>query len=137
MKPEFTSEQRSKLVEAACQVRSRSYSPYSHYAVGAAVLTASGRIYEGANVENASFPLSICAERAAIYNAVSQGENELLAIAVVTDNGGSPCGACRQVMAEFGLNAMVIIADTQGKIYQQTTVAGLLPGAFTPADLPH
>ena len=137
MKLELTPEQRSMLVDAACQVRAWSYSPYSHYAVGAALLTASGRVYDGVNVENASFPLCICAERATIYKAVSHGEKEFIAIAVVTENGGSPCGACRQVMAEFGLDAVVIIADSRGKIHQETTVSELLPGAFTPADLPH
>ena len=97
-------EQRELLIDAAQQVRKWAYIPYSHYAVGAALLTASGRIYDGVNVENASFPLSNCAERTAIFKAVSEGEKEFLAIAVVTDNGGTPCGACRQVMAEFGMD---------------------------------
>jgi cytidine deaminase len=109
-------EQRELLIEAAQQVRKWAYIPYSHYAVGAALLTASGRVYDGTNVENASFPLSNCAERTAIFKAVSEGEKEFLAIAVVTDNGGTPCGACRQVMAEFGMDTIVIIADKDGKI---------------------
>jgi cytidine deaminase len=78
----------------------------------------------------------MCAERVAIFKAVSEGERDFVAIAVVTDNAGSPCGGCRQVMAEFGLETIVLIADGEGKISQETTVSGLLPGAFTPKDLP-
>ncbi len=137
MKNSLSLEQRELLIDAAQQVRKWAYIPYSHYAVGAALLTTSGRIYDGANVENASFPLSNCAERTAIFKAVSEGEKEFLAIAVVTDNGGTPCGACRQVMAEFGMDTIVIIADKDGKIKWEAPVAELLPGAFTPADLPH
>jgi cytidine deaminase len=133
----LSQEQRELLIDAAQQVRKWAYIPYSHYAVGAALLTASGRVYDGANVENASFPLSNCAERTAIFKAVSEGEKEFLAIAVVTDNGGTPCGACRQVMAEFGMDTVVIIADENGNIRMEASVAELLPGAFTPADLPH
>ena len=92
MKNSLSPEQRELLIDAAQQVRKWAYIPYSHYAVGAALLTTSGRIYDGANVENASFPLSNCAERTAIFKAVSEGEKEFLAIAVVTDNGGTPCG---------------------------------------------
>jgi cytidine deaminase len=77
----------------------------------------------------------MCAERVAIYKAVSEGEKEFEVIAVVTVNGGTPCGACRQVMAEFGLDTLVLVADGEGRLVQETTVAGLLPGAFTPKDL--
>ncbi len=133
----ITPEQRDLLIDAACQVRKWAYTPYSHYPVGAAVLSDSGKIYDGVNVENASFPLTNCAERTAIFKAVTNGEKEFLAIAVVTDNAGTPCGACRQVMAEFGLDTLVIIADKNGKIKLEATVTDLLPGAFTPADLPH
>jgi cytidine deaminase len=133
----LSQEQRELLIDAAQQVRKWAYMPYSHYAVGAALLTASGRVYDGANVENASFPLSNCAERTAIFKAISEGEKEFLAIVVVTDNGGTPCGACRQVMVEFGMDTIVIIVDKEGKIRMEASVAELLPGAFTPADLPH
>jgi len=136
MTHELTAEAKERLVQAACLARKWSYSPYSHYPVGAALLTRSGKVYDGTNIENASFPLSNCAERTAIFKAVSEGEHEFTAIAVVTENAGSPCGACRQVMAEFGLDMLVLIADADGKIHQEMTVAGLLPGAFTPADLP-
>ncbi len=124
-----------QLVETANGVRRWAYTPYSHYAVGAALLTASGKIYDGVNVENASFPNTVCAERVAVFKAVSEGERSFQAIAVVTRNGGSPCGACRQVLAEFGQGTLVIIADENGKIQHQLTVAELLPGAFTPQDL--
>jgi len=124
------------LVEQAARARSWAYAPYSHYAVGAALLTASGKIYDGVNVENAAYPTTMCAERVAVFKAVSEGELKFVAIAVVTSNAGTPCGSCRQVLAEFGLETAVIIADEHGTIHQTTTVAGLLPGAFTPRDLP-
>ncbi len=126
---------REELVKQAILARTMSYSPYSRYAVGAALLTPSGRIFTGANVENAVLPLTICAERAAIFSAVTQGEKEFSAIAVVTENGGTPCGSCRQVLAEFGLDTIVIIANTAGTILQTLKVSDLLPGAFTPKDL--
>jgi cytidine deaminase len=123
------------LVNLATEARRRAYTPYSNYQVGAVLRTKSGRIFTGVNVENAAYPMTMCAERVAIYSAVAQGERELEVIAVVTSNGGSPCGGCRQVMAEFGLDIIVIIADTNGQVLDQTTVKGLLPGAFTPAHL--
>lgn len=129
-------DQISALIEAASQVRQWAYVPYSQYAVGAAVLTSSGKIYDGVNVESAAYPTTMCAERVAIFKAVSEGEREFRAIAVVTENAGSPCGSCRQVMAEFGLDTLVLIADTKGTLRLETTVAQLLPHAFTPRDLP-
>ncbi len=123
-----------RLVEAARHARRCAYAPYSHFAVGAAVLTRSGKVVTGCNIENASFGLTVCAERVAIWKAVSEGETEFLAIAVATSIDGSPCGACRQVMAEFALDMPVIIADLQ-KVHRIATVAELLPGAFTPDDL--
>lgn len=123
------------LIDLANQARRRAYVPYSNYPVGAALRTRSGRIFTGVNVENAAYPTTMCAERIAIYKAVSEGEREFEVIAVVTPNGGSPCGGCRQVMAEFGLDTIVLIADGQGRLLQQTTVKDLLPGAFTPDHL--
>ncbi len=123
------------LVQTAITARRWAYTPYSHYPVGAALLTASGKIYEGVNIENAAFPSTICAERVAVFKAVSEGERDFSAIAVVTTNGGTPCGACRQVLAEFGLDTLVIIADTQGVIHRQLPLRSLLPDAFTPRDL--
>ena len=124
-----------KLIETARHARNWAYAPYSHYAVGAALLTAGGRIYDGVNIENAAYPTGICAERVAIFKAVSEGEREFSAIVVMTDNAGTPCGSCRQVMAEFGLATRVLIVDTAGKIHIDTTVEGLLPRAFRPEDL--
>jgi len=129
-------DQISQLITAACEVRKWSYTPYSKYPVGAAVLTTSGKIYDGVNIENAAFPTTMCAERVAMYKAISEGELNFEAIAVVTENAGSPCGSCRQVMAEFGLYTIVIIADLDGKVKLETTVKNLLPHAFTPIDLP-
>lgn len=124
----------ARLMDAAQRARQAAYVPYSHFAVGAALLTDSGRVVTGCNVENASFGLTVCAERVAIWKAVSEGESNFLAIAVVTSIDGSPCGACRQVMAEFALEMPVIIADLE-QVHRIATVAELLPGAFTPDDL--
>jgi cytidine deaminase len=132
---ELTTQDAVFLIDLANEARRRAYAPYSNYQVGAALRTKSGRIFTGVNVENAAYPTTMCAERVAIYKAISEGEREFEVIAVVTANGGSPCGGCRQVMAEFGLDTIVLIADGQGKLLQQTTVNSLLPGAFTPDHL--
>ncbi len=92
-------------------------------------------MFTGVNVESAAYPTSICAERVAVFKAVSEGEREFDVLALVTDNGGSPCGACRQVLAEFGLDIRVLIADGSGKLLRSTTVEELLPFAFQPEDL--
>lgn len=131
----LTDEVRQKLIRSALEARQRAYAPYSNYPVGAALLAKSGRIYQGVNIENAAYPTTICAERVAIFNAVSEGERKFDAIAVVTQNGGTPCGSCRQVMAEFGLDTIVLIADAEGRIVNETDVSGLLPAAFTPENL--
>lgn len=128
-------ETQKKLIETAIQVRQWAYAPYSHYTVGAALLTAGGKIYDGVNIENAAYPTGICAERVAIFKAVSEGEREFTAMVVTTDNGGSPCGSCRQVMAEFDLNMQVLVVDAEGNVHMDTTVQGLLPKAFRPEDL--
>jgi cytidine deaminase len=135
MKTTLTSELRTKLIELALEARKLAYAPYSNYMVGAALVTPSGRFFTGCNVENAAYPTGLCAERVAIFKAVSEGEREFVALAVVTSNGGTPCGACRQVMAEFGLDTQVLIADAEGKLRQETRVSELLPGAFGPGDL--
>lgn len=132
----ITDEQRQRLIEQAIAVRQRAYAPYSKYKVGAALLAASGKIYLGVNVENAAYPTGICAERAAVFTAVTEGEMKFTAIAVATENGGFPCGACRQVLAEFGLDTLVLIVTTAGQVVKESTVAGLLPGSFGPEDLP-
>jgi cytidine deaminase len=131
----LTNELRTRLIQLALEARERAYAPYSNYQVGAALVTPSGRYFTGANVENAAYPTSMCAERVAIFKAVSEGEREFVALAVVTSNGGTPCGACRQVMAEFGLDTMVLIADAEGNLRQEARLSELLPGAFGPGDL--
>ena len=123
------------LLDLANQARDKAYAPYSNYKVGAVLRTKSGRVFTGVNVENAAYPTTMCAERIAIYKAVSEGEHEFAIIAVVTSNAGSPCGGCRQVMAEFGLDTIVLIADGNGKLMQELTVNDLLPEAFTPRHL--
>lgn len=132
----LTDEDRKFLLDLANEARRRAYAPYSGYKVGSALRTRSGRIFTGVNVESAAYPTTMCAERVAVYKAVSEGEREFEAISVVTDNGGTPCGGCRQVLAEFGLDTIVLIGDGNGKLLQETTVGELLPGAFTPKDLP-
>lgn len=117
------------LVEVANNTGANAYVPYSGYRVGAALLTAQGKVYGGCNVENASYGLSICAERSAVVKAVSEGEREFEAIAVVTDDGATPCGACRQFLREFGNDIVVILADRRGH-YNVTTVGELLPHGF-------
>ncbi len=124
-----------ELAARAAHARQWAYAPYSHYTVGAALLTASGRVYDGVNVENAAYGDTICAERTAVVKAVSEGEREVVAVAVASSNGGTPCGSCRQVLAEFGLGALVLIVDDQGAIVRRTTVRDLLPEAFGPSQL--
>ena len=123
------------LVSAAKEVRTKALAPYSGYLVGAAVLTTDGRVFTGCNVENASYGLSVCAERHAIAAAVAAGCREFAGIAVVTqsDPPATPCGACRQVLAEFG-DFPVILAGLDG-CQQSTTVHTLLPLAFDPTTL--
>jgi len=135
METMLTSELRSELVQRAVEARKLAYAPYSNYPVGAALLTRSGRFFSGVNVENAAYPMSLCAERVAIFKAISEGEREFVALAVVTSNGGTPCGACRQVMAEFGQDTLVLVADSSGRLVHEARLSELLPGAFGPRDL--
>jgi len=127
---ELNDEERVNLIEAAAAARHWAYAPYSNYKVGAALLTATGKIYDGVNVENAAYPTTTCAERVAVFKAVSEGEREFRAIAVVTQNGGFPCGSCRQVLAEFGTDIVVLVANEIGQLVEETTVADLLPKSF-------
>ena len=126
----------SRLVRAARTARRRAYVPYSHFSVGAAVLTGEGAIVPGCNVENASYGLSICAERAAIHRAVAEGHRRLRAVAVATGPSASmPCGACRQVMQEFGVRFVIVAGDRGGA--RTFRLAELLAHPFGPADLRH
>ena len=120
----------AKLIEHALQARQQAYAPYSNYLVGAAVLTVAGEVVVGCNVENASYGGTICAERVALTAAIAQGKRDFVALAVATRNGGSPCGLCRQVMAELGPQMIVYISDEHGNS-RTTSAAELLPDWFT------
>lgn len=121
----------SALVAAALAARKRSYSPYSKFAVGAALLTSAGEVFTGCNVENCSYGLTICAERTAACTAVAAGRREFAALALALSGGGTPCGACRQFLAEFSPNLPIYIvdADAPGKV-METSLDVLLPGRF-------
>jgi cytidine deaminase len=125
-----------KLVLAAQQARSFAYAPYSKFQVGAAILGTDSQIYSGCNVENASFGLTICAERNAVFSMIANGCQEILAVAISVPGGGTPCGACRQVMAEFGKGFPVILVDSSSsQIVAEWDFEKLLPDAFRPASL--
>ncbi|HEX8951911.1 MAG TPA: cytidine deaminase [Polyangia bacterium] len=126
-----------ELLEAARAVRANAYAPYSRYHVGAAVRAASGKIYVGANVENASYGLALCAERSAVAAAVAAGEKRLTAVAVVTATSppAAPCGMCRQVLAEFADDALPIALGNDAGERTDTTLGALLPHAFRSGDL--
>jgi cytidine deaminase len=125
------------LVIAARTAREQAYAPYSRFAVGAAALTASGRIFPGCNVENAAYPACLCAERVALVSAYAAGEHEIVALAVVADTPGpvSPCGTCRQVIVELAPRCVITLANMRGDTLQ-TTPDALLPGGFTAESLP-
>ncbi|MEW6217275.1 MAG: cytidine deaminase [Candidatus Bipolaricaulota bacterium] len=126
----------SRLVAAAIGARGRAYAPYSEFAVGAALLSKGGRVFTGCNVENASYGLTVCAERVALFKAVSEGVREFEAIAVACgDTPCSPCGACRQALREFAPDLKVVLADAEGRKWETTTLSQLLPRAFGPSDL--
>ncbi len=122
-----------ELIRRAREVYKEAYVPYSHYPVGAAALFSSRRIYSGCNVENASYGLTVCAERNAIFQAVAQGQRVLqgIAIAVPGDGFPAPCGACRQVMREFTEDCPVILVNGRGET-KETSLKALLPNAFGP-----
>ena len=118
-----------ELIAIAMQAREKAYAPYSGFPVGAALLTHSGQVFTGCNVENAMFGLTVCAERAAVFKAVCAGERDFEAIAVATAPGASPCGSCRQVLREFGRDLRILVADTEGNS-RAFTLEELLPSAF-------
>ncbi|WP_395088231.1 cytidine deaminase [Armatimonas sp.] len=123
------------LISLALHARENAYAPYSNYGVGAAVSTDIG-VFSGCNVENASYGLCNCAERTAIFSAVAAGARTITAVVVATRDGGSPCGACRQVLAEFAEpDCPVVCVNETGYVIFQTTVGALLPAAFTPRNL--
>ncbi len=120
-----------ELLRLASEVRERAYAPYSRFKVGAAVVGASGAVYVGCNVENASYPLCVCAERTAIGTAIAAGERAISRVVVITDSSppASPCGGCRQVIWEFGPEAEVVVAGVNGEQHT-TTIRALLPQGF-------
>lgn len=136
MKLEELSAQDRELVGQAVAARERAYTPYSHFRVGAALVTGTGRVFHGCNIENASFGLTNCAERTALFSAVAAGEHDIQTIAVVADTESltTPCGACRQVMVELAPKARVYVANLKGEVLA-TTTRDLLPGAFTTDEL--
>jgi len=122
---------RDELIQAALDAQQRAYCPYSNFPVGAAIRTASGKIFQGCNVENASFGLTNCAERVAAGAAVAAGEREFTAVAVVSRGGVSPCGACRQFLAEFNPDLPIVMVDSLHESdVHETTLDKLLPGRF-------
>lgn len=120
------------LLNAAITAAQQAYIPYSRYPVGAALRADDGTIFGGCNVENASYPVTICAERTALVKAVSEGHQRFDVLVVVTRNGGSPCGMCRQMLYEFAPNLRVINADLNGKIFSDQLLSDLLPDGFGP-----
>ncbi|KAI9227131.1 MAG: cytidine deaminase [Piptocephalis tieghemiana] len=135
-RPEIPEAHKANLIQTALKARETSYSPYSKFRVGAALLTQDGTVYSGCNVENASFGGTICAERTAFVKAVSEGHREFLGIAVATDkaNGATPCGICRQFMREFGPTLAVLLVEPDGQA-KPTSLAELFPMSFSPDDL--
>ncbi len=128
-------ELRVRLIAAALDAQQYAYAPYSHYPVGAALLTSDGRIFTGCNVENAGYSGTICAERTAAVKAVSEGAQIFEAVVVITSNGVFPCGVCRQVLFEFGRKMWVIAADMMGNVVDECSLADLLPHGFGPKEL--
>lgn len=136
----LTMEEEALLREKAREARDHSYSPYSHYAVGAALLTEEGRIYQGCNIENAGFTPTICAERTAFFKAVFEGERHFKAIAITStgEDIGYPCGVCRQVMAEFcGGDFIILCENRDGSRRDRSLFSELLPHAFGPGAFTH
>ncbi len=123
--------QRQQLIDQALAVRLHAYAPYSRFLVGAAVLTEAGQIYAGCNVENTSFGLTICAERSAVAQAVAAGQHKLFAVAVAAANGVTPCGACRQVLAEFADDMPILLIDPDNPTaVVEVRLSELLPHRF-------
>jgi cytidine deaminase len=128
-------ELQTKLIQAAIEARQRAYAPYSKFLVGAALLTPDGQIFAGCNVENASYGLTICAERAAVFTAVAAGSQRFELLAIATSGGATPCGACRQVLFEFAPDLPILLVDINNLAgTSNTNVRDLLPGAFQLAE---
>ena len=127
----------NSLIEAALKARDHAHAPYSKFKVGAAIRNNSEQITIGVNVESASYGLSCCAERVAIFKALTEGLTDFSALAIASEGGAAPCGACRQVIAEYAPNVEVILVDTNNpEIFEQTNISSLLPSAFTNKNFP-
>ncbi|MFO8034920.1 MAG: cytidine deaminase [Candidatus Bipolaricaulota bacterium] len=124
------------LVRHAVEAQERAYCPYSGFAVGAALLSKGGKVFTGCNVENVSSGLTVCAERSAVFKAISEGEREFQTLAVACGRGAcTPCGACRQVLLEFSPELQVVMADAQGTVHLRRSLGELLPDAFRPGQI--
>ncbi|MBT7958906.1 MAG: cytidine deaminase [Akkermansiaceae bacterium] len=124
-----------ELLRYASKARNLAYAPYSKFRVGAALLSKDGEIFTGCNIENASYGLTNCAERTAVFKAVSDGVTEFTAMAIAVPGGASPCGACRQVLNEFNPTMTIMLGDENGQLIRITSVDTLLPDAFGPENL--
>lgn len=135
--PELKTQEIERLVRSAIEVRDQAYAPHSHFYVGAALMTDTGDIVIGCNVENASYALTICAERVAASTAVAAGHRSWKALAIASLGGVMPCGACRQFLAEFGLDVTIIVVDVLNGARQTRKLSQLLPDAFDATSLPN
>ena len=136
MTPEQMDIPDEELLKIARDAMEKAYAPYSRFYVGAAIATDTGHIFTGTNVENASYGLTVCAERVAVFKAVSEGHNRIVRAAIVSSSGEItyPCGACRQVFNEFSADMSVVMGDKNGKV-EKTPLAELLPNSFGPESL--
>ncbi|KAH0574065.1 Cytidine deaminase [Spironucleus salmonicida] len=132
---QITQQQRTELIAAALEGQKMAYCPYSNYPVGAAVLSDTGVIVKGCNVENAAYPNGACAEKTAIGTAVAQGHRNIVAVAIVTRDSGLPCGSCRQVLNEFGADMWCIMLNGAGEVTMEMPLTQVLPHAFGPKNL--
>lgn len=123
------------LISAAKEARLSAYAPYSNFLVGAAILTKTGKIFTGCNIENASYSLTCCAERVAATSAIAQGHLDFEALAVVTTSGAYPCGACRQFLSEFSPDLAIVTANPHGNLLGETTLDAIFPAAFDKGNL--
>lgn len=135
MRPAVTNPDLPTLILAASAAAERAYVPYSHYKVGAALVTASGEVFTGCNIENASYPAAICAERTALVKAVSEGHREFSQLVVVTRDGGAPCGVCRQMLFEFAPELPITLVRLDGAIVLQSQLNDLLRYGFGPSSV--
>ena len=132
----MTNDQQQALIQAAVAVRAKAYAKYSNFHVGAAILSTDGQIFTACNVENVSYGLTICAERAAVFAAIAAGQRSFVALAVATAGGAMPCGACRQVLYEFAPDLPILVSDVDDSArIRQVNLRDLLPGAFDEKNL--